>query len=133
MADVQVLPPEGSDSGLPSNVAAGLCAAIPLLGGIVFYVIERKDLFVRHWAVQAIFFGGAWAAASLLISIFSALFGHLPFIGVLFLLLAALLHFAVLCVGLVLWIMGIAKAFKGERWEYPFISTLGKRYFPNLA
>jgi uncharacterized membrane protein len=133
MAEVQVLPPDGSDSGLPSNVAAGFCAIFVLVGGIVFYVIEKKDLYVRHWAVQTIFFGGALVAASLFVGIFSALFGHLPIIGILFLLLAGLLNLAVLCVGLVLWVIGIMKAFRGERWEYPFISALGKKYFPNLA
>jgi uncharacterized membrane protein len=133
MADVQISSPTGSDSGLPSNVAAGLCAIFPLLGGIVFYVIEKKDLFVRHWSVQAIYFGAAWIGASILISILAALFGHLPFIGIIFFLLFGLLHFALLCAGVVLWIIGIIKALSGQRWEYPFVSALGKRYFPNLT
>ena len=50
--------PTGSDTGLPSNVGAGLCAIFHLLGGVIFYFIEKKDLFVRHWAVQSIYFGG---------------------------------------------------------------------------
>jgi uncharacterized membrane protein len=133
MADVQISSPTGSDSGLPSNVAAGLCAIFPLLGGIVFYVVEKKDLFVRHWSVQAIYFGAAWIGASILVSILSALFGHVPFIGIIFFLLFGLLHLAVLCAGVVLWIIGIIKALSGERWEYPFVSALGKRYFPNLT
>ena len=133
MADVQISSPTGSDSGLPSNVAAGLCAIFPLLGGIVFYVIEKKDLFVRHWSVQTIYFGAAWIAASILVWILSALFGHLPLIGLLFFLLFGLVHFAVLCAGFILWIIGIIKAVSGERWEYPLVSALGKRYFPNLT
>ena len=133
MAQAQIPSPNGSDSGLPSKLAAGLCAIFTLLGGIVFYVIEKKDLFVRHWAVQTIYFGTAWFGISILISIFSALFGHLPFIGFVFFLSFALLHFLVMCGGVVLWIIGIVKAFSGERWEYPFISALGKRYFPNLT
>jgi uncharacterized membrane protein len=125
-------PPE-SDTGLPSNVAAGLCAIFHLLGGIIFYMVEKKDLFVRHWAVQSIFFGAAWIGASILVSILSALFGHLPGVGIIFFLLFGLVHFAVLLAGILLWIIGIIKAFQGERWEYPFISALGKKYFPNLA
>jgi uncharacterized membrane protein len=133
MANVTISSPTGSDSGLPSNVAAGLCAIFPPFGGIVFYLIEKKDLFVRHWAVQTIFFGGAWIGASVVVSIFSALFGHLPVIGIIFVLLFAILHFVVLFAGIILLVIGIIKAFQGERWEYPFISALGKRYFPNLA
>jgi uncharacterized membrane protein len=130
-----VIPPSptGSDTGLPSNVGAGLCAIFHLLGGVIFYLIERKDLFVRHWAVQSIYFGGAWIGAFLAISILSSILGHLPGIGILFLVLFSLLWFVVWLGGVILWIIGIIKAFQGQKWEYPFISALGKRYFPNLS
>jgi uncharacterized membrane protein len=133
MADVNTSSPTGSDTGLPSNVAAGLCAIFHLLGGIIFYFIERKDLFVRHWAVQAIYFGGAWIGAFLAISVLSGILGHLPGIGFIFALLFALLWFIVWLVGVILWIIGIIKAFQGQKWEYPIISQQGKRYFPNLS
>jgi len=133
MADVHTSSPTGSDTGLPSNIAAGLCAIFNLLGGIIFYFIERKDLFVRHWAVQAIYFGGAWVGAFIAISVLSGILGHLPGIGFIFALLFALLWFIVWLGGVILWIMGIIKAFQGEKWEYPIISEQGKRYFPNLS
>ena len=31
--------------------------------------------------------------------------------------------------GVILWIIGIIKAFQGQKWEYPFISEQGKKYF----
>ena len=133
MADVNTSSPTGSDTGLPSKVAAGLCAIFHLLGGTIFYFIERKDLFVRHWAVQAIYFGAAWIGAFLAISILSGILGHLPGIGFIFALLFALLWFIVWLVGMILWIIGIIKAFQGQKWEYPIISQQGKRYFPNLS
>ena len=46
-------------TGLPTNVAAAL-ACIPLVGGIIFYVLEKTDAFVRFYAMQSIIFGGAW-------------------------------------------------------------------------
>ena len=125
--------PTGSDTGLPSNVGAGLCAIFHLIGGLIFYFIEKKDLFVRHWAVQSIYFGGAWIGAFLAISIFSGILGHLPGIGFIFALLFALLWFVVWLGGIILWIIGIIQAFQGQRWEYPIISNLGKKYFPNLS
>ena len=133
MADVNTSSPTGSDTGLPSKVAAGLCAIFHLLGGTIFYFIERKDLFVRHWAVQAIYFGAAWIGAFLAISVLSGILGHLPGIGFIFALLFALLWFIVWLVGMILWIIGIIKAFQGQKWEYPIISQQGKRYFPNLS
>jgi uncharacterized membrane protein len=125
--------PTGSDTGLPSNVAAGLCAIFHLIGGIAFYFIERKDLFVRHWAIQAIFFGAAWTLAALVISILREIAGPLPGIGLLFRLLFPLLWAIVWLGGGILWIVGIIKAFQGQKWEYPFISEQGKRFFPNLT
>ncbi len=114
-------------------MAAGLCAIFHLIGGIVFYFIEKKDLFVRHWAVQTIYFGVAWIGAFLAISVLSGILSHIPGIGIIFALLFALLWFVVWLGGTVLWIIGIIKAFQGQKWEYPVISQLGKKYFPNLA
>jgi uncharacterized membrane protein len=125
--------PTGSDTGLPSNVAAGLCAIFHLIGGVIFYFIETKDLFVRHWAVQSIYFGGAWIGAFLAISILSGILVHLPGIGFIFALLFALLWFVVWLGGVILWVIGIVKAFQGQTWEYPIISAQGKKYFPNLS
>jgi|SRR6516164_4167932 len=120
-----------SDTGLPSNIAAGLIAIFTLLGGIIFYFVEKKDQFVRHWAVQGIFFGGTWIVVWIVLGIFNSLIlMHIPFLGWL---LAALLHFVLWIAFVVLWIMGIIKAFQAQRWEYPFISEQCKKLFPKLA
>ncbi|MBV8141544.1 MAG: DUF4870 domain-containing protein [Verrucomicrobia bacterium] len=133
MAEAIPPPMTASDTGLPSNVAAGICAIFHLLGGIVFYFIETKDLFVRHWAIQSIFFGGGWIGAFLAISIFSGILSHLPGIGLIFALLFGLVYFVVWIGGIILWVIGIVQALLGQRWEYPVVSRLGKRYFPNLC
>jgi uncharacterized membrane protein len=133
MVDATPPLPNVSDTGLPSNVAAGICAIFHLLGGLVFYFVERKDQFVRHWAIQTIYFGGAWMAAFFAIAFLSAIFTHAPLVGWIFALLFVLVNFAVWLGGVVLWIIGIVKAFQGEKWEYPITSELGKKIFPNLS
>src|SRR5438046_4015153 len=45
-----------TSTGLPSNVAAAI-ACIPLIGGIIFYILENHDPFVRFYAMQSIIFG----------------------------------------------------------------------------
>jgi uncharacterized membrane protein len=125
--------PTASETGLPSNIGAGICALFPLFGGIIFYLIEKKDQFVRHWAIQGIYFGGAWCLLSIAITVLAGIFSHMPLIGLLFLILFSMLQFVVGLGGLVLWIIGIIKAFKGERWEYPFISAYGRKILPNLS
>jgi len=122
-----------SDTGLPSNLAAGLCAIFTLIGGLIFYLIEKKDQFVRHWAVQAIFFGGFWLVLSLAVSVLGGIFAGIPGLRILFIPLFGLLHFVVWLGGMILWIIGIIKAFQGQKWEYPFISEQCKKWFPNLS
>src|SRR3954465_11469915 len=77
-------------TGLPSNVAAAL-ACIPLIGGIIFYVLEKRDSFVRFYAMQSIIFGGAWIMFSIVYQIVHAIFVSIPAIGGLFAILLALI------------------------------------------
>ena len=46
---------QSTDAGLAPNVAAGLSAISTLLGGLVFIILEKKNQFVRLWAMQSIF------------------------------------------------------------------------------
>jgi uncharacterized membrane protein len=123
-------PSASSDTGIPSNVGAGLCAIFWLIGGIIFYFIEKKDQLVRHWAVQSIFFGGTLVAGGIVLKIAVLLLSAIPLLGPLLLFLLNLAFYLAL---FVLWIMGIIKAFQGTRWEYPVISEQCKKLFPKLV
>src|SRR5260370_28635389 len=89
------LGPKSTSTGLPSNVAAAL-ACIPLIGGIIFYVLEKHDRFVRFYAMQSIIFGGAWLLFNIVSRILFLILWSIPAIGgilVFFLgILPALLH-----------------------------------------
>ena len=50
--------PTTQSTGLPSNIAAAL-ACIPLVGGLIFWFLEKHDNFVRFYAMQSIIFGAA--------------------------------------------------------------------------
>src|SRR5947208_13847593 len=67
-------------TGLPSNVAAAL-ACIPLIGGLVFYILEKHDQFVRFYAMQSIIFGGVWCLFNLASSILHVIFAVIPLPG----------------------------------------------------
>ena len=60
--------PQSGTTGLPSNVAAAI-ACIPLIGGIIFYILEKHDSFVRFYAMQSIIFGGAWVLFTIVYSL----------------------------------------------------------------
>src|SRR6516164_9964351 len=71
------LGPKSTSTGLPSNVAAAL-ACIPLIGGIIFYIVEKHDAFVRFYAMQSIIFGIAWILISIGCALISGLLGAIP-------------------------------------------------------
>lgn len=120
------LGPKSTSTGLPPNVAAAL-ACIPLIGGIIFYIVEKHDAFVRFYAMQSIIFGGAWLLFNIASSVVHAVFGAIPGIGGLLVffwaIIAALIHIAFL----VVWIVATIKAFTGVRWDIPYIGPMARK------
>src|SRR5207247_5545503 len=109
-----------TSTGLPSNVAAAI-ACIPLIGGIIFYILEKHDSFVRFYAMQSIIFGCAWFLFNIVSAVVHAVFGAIPGIGGILVffwaIIAALVHLAFL----VIMIIVIVRSFTGVCWEIPFI------------
>ncbi len=130
MPDESPPPPPVSDSpkstGLPSNIAAAL-ACIPLIGGIVFFILEKHDSFVRFYSMQSIILGGAWLLFSIAASIVALIFRSIPVIaGVLDFfwgIIVAIINIAFV----VLWIIATVKAFTSARWEIPYIGPMARK------
>ncbi len=115
-----------TSTGLPSNVAAAL-ACFPLVGGIIFYILEKRDGFVRFYAMQSIIFGAAWILFSIVWNILYAILVHIPAIGVIFAFLLWLI-WAVINVGfLIVLIIAIVKAFSGVRWDIPWVGAVARK------
>jgi uncharacterized membrane protein len=113
-------------TGLPSNVAAAL-ACIPLIGGLVFYIIEKHDQFVRFYAMQSIIFGGVWFLFNLASWILHLIFAVIPIIGWalvgLWIFVSALVHLGLF----VIMIIAMVKAFSGVRWDIPYIGPIARK------
>jgi uncharacterized membrane protein len=111
---------------LPSNIAAAL-ACIPLIGGIVFYIMEKRDAFVRFYAMQSIILGGAWFLFNVLYAIIHAIFASVPAIGVFLVFIWGLVGMCIHLVFVVVWIIATIKAFSGVRWEMPYIGPVARK------
>ena len=115
-----------TSTGLPSNVAAAL-ACVPLVGGLIFYILEKHDQFVRFYAMQSIIFGGAWFLFNIVSMIFHKILWVLPVIGPIFgglwLFVSALVHLGLL----VIMIIAMVKAFMGARWDIPFVGPIARK------
>ena len=121
-----------ASTGLPSNVAAAI-ACIPLIGGIIFYILEKRDSFVRFYAMQSIIFGCAWFLFNVVSAVVHAVFGAIPGIGGVLVffwaIIAALVHLAFL----VIMIITIVKAFTGVRWDIPYIGPIARKQVEGSA
>jgi uncharacterized membrane protein len=107
-------------------VAAAL-ACIPLIGGLIFYILEKHDQFVRFYAMQSIIFGGIWFLFKVLSYIVGAILWSIPVAGAIF---GPLWWFvsAVVQLGfLVVMIIAMVKAFTGVRWDIPLIGPLARK------
>lgn len=115
-----------SSLDLPSNIAAAL-ACVPLVGGIIFYIMEKRDSFVRFYAMQSIIFGGAWLLVSVASSIISHIFWNIPMIGPILGFFWSIVHALIQIAFLVIWIIATVKAFSGVRWEIPYIGPTARK------
>lgn len=104
----------GSQSGLTDNTAGAL-AYVTIIPAIIFLVLEpyNKSSFVRFHAWQSIFFGIAFVAAHIIL-------GFVPIIGWMALAVLDVLF-------LIVWVMAILKASKGERWHLPVIGAIADK------
>ena len=121
-------PPSADPSSLdlPPNIAAAI-ACIPLVGGIIFYLLEKRNSFVRFYAMQSIIFGGAWFLFNIASAVVHAVVGAIPGVGpilvFLWAVIAALVHLAFL----VVFIIAVVKAFTGVRWDIPYVGPMARK------
>src|ERR1700730_6992173 len=117
---------KSTSTGLPSNVAAAI-ACIPLIGGIIFYILEKHDPFVRFYAMQSIIFGGAWILFAIVYSFAHAILTPIPAIGLFFAILLWVIWALMGIAFLVIFIVTVVKAFTGVRWEIPYIGPMARK------
>ena len=106
--------------GLEPNIAGLLCYVLGWVTGLIFFLLEKENKFVRFHAMQSIITFGAFTVLSIILSIFS----WLPFIGLLFWVLniiSGILAF-------VLWIVLMVKAYKGEKYKLPVAGEMAEKY-----
>jgi uncharacterized membrane protein len=113
-------------TGLPSNVAAAL-ACIPLVGGLIFYILEKRDNFVRFYAMQSILFGVAWIFFMIVYQIAYFLLAHIPGIGFLFAILLWSVWLLASLAFLVILIVTIVKAYSGVHWDIPYVGPMARK------
>jgi uncharacterized membrane protein len=101
-----------TSSGLDPNVAAALCYSLGWVSGLLFYLTEPHNGFVRFHAAQAtIVFGSACLALLVCLAI--------PLLG-------WILSIFVFYGSAALWLLLMFKAYQGERFKLPIAGAMAE-------
>jgi uncharacterized membrane protein len=107
-----------TSTGLSARMEALLGYALWWLGGLVFFVIERKNRFVRFHAAQSIiFFGGV----SVLLGVLH-LISIIPLIGFLLSLPIAFASNIVTIIAILVWLFMLFQMYRGKNVRIPIVS-----------
>jgi uncharacterized membrane protein len=114
MPQIDPVTPQPAQSGL-SDTAAGAIAYITIIPAIIFLIVEpyNKNSFVRFHSWQSIFLGIAAFAIDIILSV-------IPIVGWI------IIPFAMLGF-LIIWVIVLMKALKGERYKLPVIGKLAEQ------
>jgi len=100
-----------SSTGLEENVAGFFCYVLGFITGIVFLVVEKRSSFVRFHAMQStITFLGLFVISTIL--------GVIPILH--------LLVYPIWILSLVLWLILMVKALRGERYLLPIVGKMAE-------
>jgi len=97
-----------------SNITAALSYLVSPFTGILFFLIEKEDKFVRFHAFQSILFGISIIGLNIISSII-----YIPFITQV---LSGLISLG----AFVLWILLMWKAYNNEKYELPYLGKIAQ-------
>jgi uncharacterized membrane protein len=105
--------------GMDANVAAVLSYVLGLVTGIVFFLIEKDNKFVRFHAMQSIIvFGGL-----LVISVANSFMLRVILPWQLYSMISGIIGI----VGLILWIVLMIKAYQGDYFKLPVVGDIAEK------
>lgn len=114
-ADTTTETTDGETSmGLDPNVAGALAYLLGPFTGILFYVLEDENEFVRFHAMQSILVGVVGLVFVVGINV-------IPILGFVVSLIAAPVMF-------LLFLFLMYKAYSGEEWEFPVLGEQARNY-----
>jgi uncharacterized membrane protein len=119
---------QGDSNAIPRELAAGIACLLPVIGGIIMLVLERRDRYVRFYSVQSILLAACWIIGWFTVLISSWILQIIPFLGRP---LASILWFLWSLIGLVflvIWLVQLFKAFSGTKWEIPYLGEMANEF-----
>ena len=106
--------PEKSSLGIDANLAAVFTYVFGFISGIAFLLLEKNSKFVRFHAMQSTILFAA-------IAVLKVVLGLLPLLG------ALINTFIVWPATVIIWLVLMVKAYKGENFKLPIIGDIAEQ------
>ena len=112
-------------TGMQPNVAALLSYVLGFLTGLVFFLIEKENKFVRFHAIQSMIVFGAMFVLQIAVGMLFAMFAmmRLGFMMPAFSFITGLLYLA----SVILWVVLMVKAYQGEMFKLPIAGDIAEK------
>ena len=102
-----------TSTGIQPNVAALLSYLLGWITGLIFYLIEKDNKYVRFHAFQSIVVFGALSVLSIVLMVIPVIgWGLIPIISI---------------VELILWIILMIKGYQGEKFKLPIAGDMAEK------
>ena len=99
--------------GMQPNLAALLSYVAGIITGVIFYLLEKENKFVRFHAMQSILVFGFFLIANAVLAFIPVIgWSLMPLLGV---------------IQLILWIILMVKSYQGEMFKLPIVGDIAEK------
>lgn len=109
--------------GLEENIEGALCYLLGWITGIIFYIVEPKNKFVKFHAMQSTI---VFLPLMILAWLFSGAFGVL-FWGMAWVFIS-MIGLLLWIVFFILWLILMLKAYQGEKFKLPVVGDIADQH-----
>ncbi len=117
-----------TSTGLNPRLEALLSYLFGWVSGLVFFVIERKNKYVRFHAIQSFLYFGSLAIVLGILKLVGGILGSIFLIGFV---LGFIFNIAIFLVGFVVfvsWVYLMVQAYRGKKTKIPFFGDYAERF-----
>lgn len=121
-------PFETTSTGLNARLEALLSYLFWWVSGLVFFVIERKNKYVRYHAIQSLLYFGSLAIVLGLLKFIGGFLGSIFLIGFV---LGFIFNIAIYLIGFIAfvsWVYLMVQAYRGKKPKIPYFGNLAERF-----
>jgi uncharacterized membrane protein len=125
MIEMTKVPEQRCSSGVEQRVAVLLCYLLGWVGGLIFFIIEKENKFVRFCAMQSIILSAAGVSVFVTFQIFGGILGLIAGpVGTVFFVMNLLVSLAMIGLVVLLSVQG----WKGVKVVLPYVSRFAEQW-----